>query len=241
MSTESPSIHESSVQGDPAFEIIFQHILSFKNEEGSDASLGQVESGFGHLFHDNPVKGFRPTQEEAHGAHPVQDLADLRLKNHHNDDQDDRPQILENPTGEEKPGPAGQGVENAQGQEGNQDSQGAGPLNPYVESVENISDKKDIDDILPADAQEGFFQVLDLSPPGRPEIIYLITCRRRNPPFKCGTKKSCWLLVSRYWFFISGTQLTTNAEREACNKNQGRATGNQQPATFLEIGAPHSS
>jgi hypothetical protein len=92
---------------------------------------------------------------------------------------------LENPTGEEKPGPAGQGVENAQGQEGNQDSQGAGSLNPYVETVENISDKKDIDDILPSDAQEGFFQVLNLSPPGRLEIIYLITCRGRNPPFKC--------------------------------------------------------
>jgi hypothetical protein len=185
-----------AVEGNPPFEIILQHILSFENDEGSDASLGQVKSGFGHLFHDNPVKGFWPTQEEAYRAHPVQDLADLRLKNHHNDDQDDRPKILEDPTGEEEPGPAGQGVENAQGQKGNQDSQGAGSLNPYVESVEDISDQKDIDDILPADAQEGFFQVLNLSPPGRPEIIYLNTCRGRNPPFKWGMKKRCWLLVA---------------------------------------------
>jgi hypothetical protein len=126
------------------------------------------------------------------------------LKNHHNDDQDDRPQILEDPTGEEKPGPAGQGVENAQCQKGNQDSQGAGSLDPYVESVEDISDQKDIDDILPADAQEGFFQVLNLSPPGRLEIIYLNTCRGRNPPFKCGIrnvecgiKSRCLFLVNR--------------------------------------------
>jgi hypothetical protein len=124
------------------------------------------------------------------------------LKNHHDDDQDDRPQILEDPTGEEKPGPAGQGVENAQGQKGNQDSQGAGSLNPYVESVENISDQKDIDDILPADAQEGLFQVLNLSPPGRLRIIYLNTCRDRNPPFKCGMKKGCWLLVAGSWLLV---------------------------------------
>jgi hypothetical protein len=110
------------------------------------------------------------------------------LKNHHNDNQDDRPQILENPTGEEKAGPAGQGVENAQGQEGNQDSQGAGSLNPYVETVENIRDKKNIDDILPADAQEGFFQVLDFSPPGMFQIIHLSICRGRNPLSECGTR-----------------------------------------------------
>jgi hypothetical protein len=115
-------------------------------------------------------------------------LADLRLKNHHNDDQDDRPQILEDPAGEEETGPAGQGVENAQGQKGNQDSQGSGSLNPYVESVENISDQKDIDDILPADAQEGVSQVLNLSPPGNLEMIYLNTCRERNPSFKCGIR-----------------------------------------------------
>jgi hypothetical protein len=93
---------------------------------------------------------------------------------------------LENPAGEKKSGPAGQGVEDAQGQEGNQDSQGAGSLNPYIETVENIGDQKDIDDILPADAQEGFSQVLNLSPPGGLQIIYLSICRGRNPPSECG-------------------------------------------------------
>ncbi|NWF56012.1 MAG: hypothetical protein HXY45_14585 [Syntrophaceae bacterium] len=89
------------------------------------------------------------------------------MKNHHDDDQDDRPQILEDPACEEETGPSGQGIEDAQGQESNQDSKGTGPLNPNIETVENVGDNQDIDDILPADAEERFFQVLNLSPPGR--------------------------------------------------------------------------
>jgi hypothetical protein len=120
------------VQGDPAFEIIFQHILSFEDEQGSDASLGQIEGGLGHVLDHHPVKGLGPPQEEPDGTHSVQDLADLRLEDDDDDDQDDGPEVLENPAGDEEPGPAGQGVKDAEGQEGDQDSQGTGSLNPYV-------------------------------------------------------------------------------------------------------------
>jgi hypothetical protein len=151
-----------SIQGDPAFEIILQHVLSLEDEEGSDSSLGQIEGGQGHFLHDHPVKGLGPPQEEPEGTHPFQDLADLRLEDDDDDDQDDGPEVLEDPAGDEEPGPAGQGVKDPEGQEGDQDSQGTGPLNPYVEPVEDKGDQEDIDDIQPADTEEGFFQILNL-------------------------------------------------------------------------------
>ncbi|MBP1722591.1 MAG: hypothetical protein H6Q44_296 [Deltaproteobacteria bacterium] len=68
-----------------------EHILPFEDDERADPPLGQVERRLGYILHHYPVQGLGSAQKESNGTHPVQDLADLRLKNHHNDDQDDRP------------------------------------------------------------------------------------------------------------------------------------------------------
>ena len=116
----------------------------------------------GHLLYHQPAEGLGSAQKEADRAHPVQNLADFRLEDDHDNDQDDSPEVLEDPTGDEKAGPAGQGIKNAQGQDGDQDSQGPGALDPDVKPVEYKGDKEDIDDILPPDAEKGFSQVLNI-------------------------------------------------------------------------------
>jgi hypothetical protein len=95
------------------------------------------------------------------------------LEDDHDDDQDDGPEVLEDPAGDEKAGPAGQRIKNAQGQEGDQDSQGPGALDPDVKPIEYKGDKEDIDDILPPDAEKGFSQVLNIltSPIGLTVVI----------------------------------------------------------------------
>ena len=138
----------------------------------SDIELLRRAYVFSALAHKGQVR----RSGQPYLVHPLEVayfLADLRLEDDHDDDQDDGPEVLEDPASDEKAGPAGQGIKDAQGQEGDQDPQGPGSLDPYVKPVEYKGDEEDIDDILPTDAEEGFFQELNIrtSPSGLSFVI----------------------------------------------------------------------
>ena len=115
-------ITHPAIQRDSPLQIILKGILPFEDDKGTDASLGQFKSSVGHLFYHQPAERFGSAQKEADRAHPVQDLTDFRLKYDDDDDQDDGPEILENPAGHEEPGPPGEGIKDPQRQKGDQDS-----------------------------------------------------------------------------------------------------------------------
>jgi hypothetical protein len=95
------------------------------------------------------------------------------LKDNDDDDQDYGPKILENPAGDEEAGPAGHGVKDPEGYEGNEDSKRPSSLDPDVQPVKNEGDEKDIDDILPPQADQGFPQILNL-PTSEGGLVFII-------------------------------------------------------------------
>jgi hypothetical protein len=145
---------DQAIERDAVEQVVIEPFLPLKNNDGTGPLGRQGKSGTRQIHQVEAVLTGLTAKQVAQQAEAVECLTDLALKKNDDQDEQDRAEFLEDPTGHEQAGILGHHVQQPQEAKPHHHLQGPGVLEPGIELIDQKGHDDDIGDVLQADVRE---------------------------------------------------------------------------------------